>query len=128
MMKNDYVVRGGRKFYLSENAAIVMTQAGADAVPYLIRILTSGKASEVHVGLSCVLSLVNSLESEGKTNMLSRLSLDLLPYVVFWVTNNVIETSEAFCCLSVTEKADLTERELRRYLPAPRGSASLVTE
>jgi hypothetical protein len=46
---------GFRRGYLARAAAYVTSDAGVDAVPFVVRALQSRKAIEVHAGLACTL-------------------------------------------------------------------------
>jgi hypothetical protein len=91
MATGDYSETEGRRSYVAENAASIVATAGTNAVPFAIKALQSDKPVEVVAGLRCAEHIVGILEFYGKTNDLSSVCSDLIPYVRMCATNGVSE-------------------------------------
>jgi hypothetical protein len=119
MASDDFISPDGfRRGYLARAAAYVASDAGVDAVPFVVRALQSRKAVEVHAGLACTQYMVSALEWRGETNQLAAVCSNLLPYVVMCATNGVPDdsgVSRAFLA-SITNTANETYGVLTKHV------------
>ena len=119
MMTEDYIAHGGRYLSTAAAAAGTMARAGTNAIPYIIKALTSDRPVEIHAGLASADNLVRYLVSRQATNELRAISAILLPYVTAQKTNAIVETRRLGWSFdsSISSSAQKAEEELRRFLP-----------